>query len=76
MLYSQFTIGKVKQDFQLTTLEGIRFFPDSLETSVSSGTQWRFLKLEGQIVTIDLIDYLLPPIEQILSFLVWMLKAG
>ncbi|NEO97369.1 MAG: hypothetical protein F6K58_01370 [Symploca sp. SIO2E9] len=44
--------------------------------SVSSGTQWRFLKLEGQIVTIDLMDYPLPPIEQILSFLVWMIKIG
>ncbi len=44
--------------------------------TVSSGTQWRFLKLEGQIVTIDLTDYFLPPIGQILSFLVWMTKVG
>lgn len=44
--------------------------------SVSSGTQWRFLKLEGQTVTIDLTDYPLPPIEQILSFLVWMVTSG
>ena len=44
--------------------------------TVSSGTQWRFLKLEGQTVTIDLTDYPLPPIEQILSFLVWMAKLG
>ncbi|MBW4475528.1 MAG: hypothetical protein KME54_01315 [Tolypothrix brevis GSE-NOS-MK-07-07A] len=44
--------------------------------TVTSGTQWRFLKLEGQIVTIDLTDYSLPPIEQILSFLVWMAKVG
>ncbi|NEQ80286.1 MAG: hypothetical protein F6K26_08495 [Moorea sp. SIO2I5] len=43
---------------------------------VSSGTQWRFLKLEGQTVTIDLVDYPLPPVEQILSFLVWMVKSG
>ena len=200
MPYSQFTIGKVKQDFHLTTVEGVRFFPDSLEPitpsprlesiledlpwaiavdtekarseviinpillevrrildrqisvfsgeefnvdpnrglngvcdflisrsaeqltveaptiviveakksdlksglgqciaemvaaqqfnqakeqlipavygSVSSGTQWRFLKLEGQTVTIDLMDYPLPPVETILSCLVWMVKAG
>ncbi|MBW4571347.1 MAG: hypothetical protein KME31_26040 [Tolypothrix carrinoi HA7290-LM1] len=200
MPYSQFTIGKVKQDFQLTTVEGVRFFPDLIESvtpssrlqailedlpwalavdtekarseviinpvllevrrifnqqisvfsgeefnvdasiglngvcdfivcrspeqltieapaiviveakksdiksglgqciaemvaaqrfneergqpltavygTVSSGTQWRFLKLEGQTVTIDLMDYSLPPIEQILSFLVWMAKMG
>ncbi|MFN6483116.1 MULTISPECIES: hypothetical protein [unclassified Nostoc] len=44
--------------------------------TVSSGTQWRFLRLEGQTVTIDLMDYSLPPIEPILSFLVWMVKAG
>ena len=42
--------------------------------SVSSGTQWRFLKLEGQTVTIDLTDYPLPPVEIILGILVWMIQ--
>jgi hypothetical protein len=41
---------------------------------ISSGTQWRFLKLEGTTVTIDLSDYPLPPVEQILAFLVWMVQ--
>ena len=40
--------------------------------SVSNGTQWRFLKLSGSTVTIDLMDYALPPVDQILGFLVWM----
>jgi hypothetical protein len=31
MPYSQFTIDKVKQDFRLKTVEGVRFFPDVLE---------------------------------------------
>lgn len=44
--------------------------------SVSNGTQWQFLKLEQQTVTIDLNIYPLPPVEQILSFLVWMTKDG
>ncbi len=44
--------------------------------SISSGTQWRFLKLEGNTVTIDLTDYPLPPVEQILGMLVWMLQNG
>ncbi|MEH1795648.1 MULTISPECIES: hypothetical protein [unclassified Nostoc] len=44
--------------------------------SISSGTQWRFLKLEDNTVTIDLMDYPLPPVEQILGFLVWMLQNG
>ncbi|MGK7899995.1 MAG: hypothetical protein AB4352_01025 [Hormoscilla sp.] len=44
--------------------------------TVTSGTVWRFLKLEGQIVAIDLTDYPLPPVEQILGFLVWMVLNG
>jgi hypothetical protein len=41
---------------------------------ISSGTQWRFLQLEGETVTIDLMDYPLPPVEQILGMLVWMVQ--
>ncbi len=44
--------------------------------SVSNGIQWQFLKLEQQTVTIDLSVYPLPPVEQILSFLVWMIEEG
>lgn len=40
--------------------------------AVSNGTQWRFLKLEEATVTIDLMDYPLPPVDQILGFLAWM----
>jgi hypothetical protein len=42
--------------------------------TVSTGTQWRFLKLEGNILTLDLMDYPIPPVEQILGFLVWMMR--
>ena len=44
--------------------------------TVTSGTVWRFLKLEEQEVTIDLTDYPLPPVEQILGFLLWMVENG
>ncbi len=44
--------------------------------AITSGTVWRFLKLEGQTVTIDLTDYPLPPVEPILGFLVWMMLNG
>ncbi len=44
--------------------------------TVTSGTVWRFLKLEEQEVTIDLTDYPLPPVEQILGFLMWMVENG
>ena len=44
--------------------------------SVSNGTQWRFLKLEEKIVSIDLNDYALPPVDEILGILVWMVRDG
>jgi hypothetical protein len=44
--------------------------------SVTTGTAWRFMKLEGQIVTIDVSDYPFPPVETILSMLVWMVREG
>ena len=44
--------------------------------SVTSGTAWRFMKLEEQIVTIDVSDYPFPPVETILSMLVWMVREG
>lgn len=44
--------------------------------AVSSGTSWKFLKLEGSTVTIDLTEYPLPPVDQILGFLIWMMDQG
>ena len=44
--------------------------------SVSNGTQWRFLKLEEKIVSIDLNGYALPPVDEILGMLVWMVRDG
>ncbi|MFB2972833.1 hypothetical protein ACE1CD_28065 [Aerosakkonema sp. BLCC-F183] len=43
--------------------------------SVSNGIQWQFLKLEGQTIAIDLSVYPLPPVDQILSFFVWMMQS-
>jgi hypothetical protein len=39
---------------------------------VTSGTQWRFMQLEGRVITLDLQDYSLQPIEEILGILKWM----
>jgi len=44
--------------------------------TVTSGTVWLFLKLEEQCASIDLTDYPLPPVEQILGFLVWMMQES
>ena len=40
--------------------------------TVTSGTVWIFLKLDEKTVTIDLMEYSVNPIEQLLGFLVWM----
>jgi hypothetical protein len=42
--------------------------------SVTSGTAWKFLQLEGKTVTIDLTEYPLPPVDQILGMLIWMVQ--
>ena len=39
---------------------------------VSSGLLWRFLKLEGNQMTVDLKDYSLEPLGDLLGKLVWM----
>ncbi len=39
---------------------------------ITSGTQWRFMRLIGQTVEIDLEDYGLNPVEQIIGFFLWM----
>jgi len=52
---------------------------NSIETvygCVTSGTLWRFLKLEGNVVTIDLAEYSLEPVERLLEMLVWIIKEG
>jgi hypothetical protein len=43
---------------------------------VSSGILWRFLKLEGTVVTIDLTDYAITPVDRILGYLIWMAEKG
>jgi hypothetical protein len=44
--------------------------------SVSNGTQWQFLRLRELIVTIDLSVYPVPPIDQILGYLIWTVSRG
>jgi hypothetical protein len=41
---------------------------------ISSGVLWRFLKLEGQEMTIDVEDRLLNPMNKLLAILAWMVR--
>lgn len=43
---------------------------------VSTGTAWKFLQLEEAVATIDLNEYPLPPVDQILGFLIWMINQN
>jgi hypothetical protein len=43
--------------------------------SVTTGTQWQFLKLTGQVLTIDPTEYSLNPIDRILGILKWMVSG-
>ena len=43
--------------------------------TVTTGDRWKFLKIENQTVTIGLIEYTLPPLEQILGILVSFIQT-
>jgi hypothetical protein len=43
--------------------------------SVTTGTQWQFLKLTGQDLTIDVTEYSLNPLDRILGILKWMVDG-
>jgi len=47
---------------------------DIIFGAVTTGNSWTFLKLEGKTVTIDLTEYRLLPIQQLLGILVWMME--
>ena len=46
--------------------------PKPVYGCVSSGLLWRFLKLEEKQMTVDMKDYSLEPISDLLGKLVWM----
>ena len=42
--------------------------------AVTTGSLWRFLRLSGQMVEIDLADYAVPPVETVLGILLGIVK--
>ena len=44
--------------------------------SVTTGSLWRFVQLEQQMVTFDLKEYPMPPVEQILGILVQLVSES
>ncbi len=43
--------------------------------SVTTGTQWQFLKLTGKDLTVDVTEYSLDPLDRILGILKWMVDG-
>ena len=41
---------------------------------VTSGNRWIFLQLKDQTLTIDLEEYVVPPVDWLLNVLAWMCK--
>jgi hypothetical protein len=43
--------------------------------SITTGTQWQFLKLTGKDLTIDVTEYSLNPLDRILGIFQWMIDG-
>jgi hypothetical protein len=43
--------------------------------SITTGTQWQFLKLTGKDLTIDVTEYSLNPLDRILGIFKWMIDG-
>jgi hypothetical protein len=44
--------------------------------TVTTGNVWRFLKLQNRTVSIDLTDYAMPPVDQVLGILSYLVRAN
>lgn len=59
---------------QMVAAQQFNSQPNTVYGVVTTGTIWRFLKLQGKIVTIDLTKYSLSSPERIFSLLIAMVK--
>lgn len=50
------------------------FAADVVYGAVTTGVKWRFLKLAGTTVTLDLTDYAVDPVEPLLALLAPMVS--
>ena len=41
---------------------------------VTTGTAWKFLQLQGMIANIDVTEYSISPVDNVLGTLVWMIQ--
>jgi hypothetical protein len=48
--------------------------PSIVYGCVTTGTGWKFLMLDGAIASIDVTEYSIPPVDQVLGILVWMVQ--
>ena len=58
------------QRFNQTSLKDV----SAIYGCITTGTVWRFMRLVGQTVEVDLEDYQLTPVSQIIGFFIWMIK--
>lgn len=79
MSYEQFTLELLEERFGLTVAQADNLFaevpPCAPSDLLTSGTDWRFLKLEGMQAILDLREYPITELESILGILVYMASA-
>jgi hypothetical protein len=46
----------------------------SIYGTVTTGSNWRFLQLQGTTVSVDLADYPIPPVDRVLGILTYLAK--
>jgi hypothetical protein len=47
----------------------------SIYGTVTTGSNWRFLQLQGTTVSVDLADYPIPPVDRVLGILTYLAKG-
>jgi hypothetical protein len=47
----------------------------SIYGTVTTGSNWRFLQLQGTTVSVDLTDYPIPPVDRVLGILTYLAKG-
>jgi hypothetical protein len=48
----------------------------SIYGTVTTGSNWRFLQLQGSVVSVDLADYPIPPVDRVLGILSYLVQAA
>lgn len=72
MTYSEFTFQKLENDLQLTINE--YYTPPGIYGVVTTGSSWKFIQLQENVITIDTIEYFIGNIGKVMGILFYMIN--